>query len=97
MTDHGKWQDDVEAWQEFYSRNSPDPAPVRVAYDPVPDLAELLAGLGRVTQRSSYGVTQVLGDLLRGPYARLRAGLVVDDPPSAGLANIERALREALK
>jgi hypothetical protein len=65
-----------------------------MAYDPIPDLAALIDGLHELARSSGSGI--VLGEILAGPYARLRGGLLLDeitweDPPGT-----EDALRELL-
>ena len=62
-------------------------------YDPIPDLAELLDGV-HDTARSG-GDHAVLGELLTGPYARLRGGLLLDEPGREQITT-ETALRELL-
>lgn len=50
-------------------------------YDPIPDLAQLIDGLGTAAATgSSIQVMIQLGALLVGPYARLRGGLLLDEP-----------------
>ena len=51
-------------------------------FDPVPDLAALLDGLGEMARRGSDPV--VLGTLLGTAYARLRGGLRLDEPGLEG-------------
>jgi hypothetical protein len=62
-------------------------------YDPVRDLAALIDGLHEL---GSIGALEVvLGRILTSPYARLRGGLLLDEP-SQGHLSTEDALRELL-
>ena len=50
-------------------------------YDPVPDLAQLIDGLrGTATADDQNSLMVALAVLLHGPYARLRGGLLLDEP-----------------
>lgn len=52
-----------------------------MAYDPVPDLAALVDGLGHAAAQDSTPATlMVLLQLMTGPYARLRGGLLLNEP-----------------
>lgn len=62
-------------------------------YDPIPDLAALLDGM-QETGRSG-GSHAVIGQMLTGPYARLRGGLLLDEPGRETVTT-EQAIREAL-
>lgn len=64
-------------------------------YDPVPDLAALIDGLRRMTSRSGGAQVIALADLLTGPYAGLRGGLLLDEPGRENVTT-EQAIREAL-
>lgn len=64
-------------------------------YDPVPDLAALIDGLRRMTSRSGGAQVIALADLLTGPYAGLRGGLLLDEPGRENVSTAD-ALREAL-
>ncbi len=50
-----------------------------MAYDPVPDLAQLIDGLREFAVSGGSG-PGILGGLYTGPYARLRGGLLLDEP-----------------
>jgi hypothetical protein len=55
------------------------------AYDPIPDLAQLIDGLETAASAAGLGASNTqliiaLGALLTGPYARLRGGLLLDEP-----------------
>lgn len=65
-------------------------------YDPIPDLAALIDGLQRMALAGNYDRRQILGALLTGPYARLRGGLLLDEPDWDTLTT-EEALRETLR
>ena len=64
-----------------------------VAYDPVPDLAALFEGVRDFAR--SGGDLAVIGRVLAGPYARLRGGLLLNEPGREHVST-EEALREAL-
>lgn len=54
-------------------------------YDPIPDLAALIDGLetaATIAGRDASNAQLIiqLGGLLVGPYARLRGGLLLDEP-----------------
>lgn len=66
-----------------------------MAYDPIPDLAALIAGLHQLALRG--GDLHYLADLLAGPYARLRSGLGLDEPGREDTPRTETALRKALR
>jgi len=67
-----------------------------MAYDPVPDLAEVLDDLHRAaSQGNTDGTLYMLGALLSGPYTRLRGGLLLDEPGRENVST-EQAVREAL-
>ena len=66
-------------------------------YDPIPDLAALIDGLQRtVATGNSDGIFSGLRDLLAGPYARLRGGLLLDES-SWEDASTANALRDTLR
>lgn len=74
---------------------------VRMAYDPIPDLAALVDGLEAVASAGTLGspnsvLLEKLGYLLTGPYARLRGGLLLDEPGHEA-ESTEQAIREALR
>jgi len=64
-----------------------------MAYDPIPDLAALIAGLHQL----DLSPVHYLADLLAGPYARLRSGLGLDEPGREDTPRTETALRKALR
>jgi hypothetical protein len=66
-------------------------------YDPVDDLAELVDGLRAMAASEDLDdmVTQ-LGVLAVGPYARLRSGLLLDEPGREGIP-AAHAIREAIR
>jgi hypothetical protein len=64
-----------------------------MTYDPVPDLAALINGLHELARQG--GSVPVLSEILLGPYARLRGGLLLDDP-GAGHVSTENAIHLAL-
>lgn len=70
--------------------------PDRSAYDPVPDLAALLDGVHDLAVAGAADGLAVLGALLTGPYARLRGGLLLDEP-GRGHVTTATAVREALR
>ena len=64
-----------------------------MAYDPVPDLAALV---NRVQDCARAGGSPaILGEILTGPYARLRGGLLLDEPGRENVTT-EQAIRTAL-
>lgn len=65
-----------------------------MTYDPVPDLAGLIDGVQAVAGAESNLLT-VLVNLLTGPYAALRGGLLLDEPGREHLTT-EEAIRSAL-
>lgn len=66
------------------------------AYDPIADLAAFIDGMHAWVQAGLP--TDGLVDLLAGPYARLRGGLLLDEPePAAPRGGTDQALREALQ
>jgi hypothetical protein len=66
------------------------------SYDPIPDLAQLIDGLGTAAATgSSIQIMIQLGALLVGPYARLRGGLLLDEP-AWDAPTTEEALRAIL-
>jgi hypothetical protein len=64
-------------------------------YDPVPDLAALIDGLRELAAGVPGSFARRLSDLLTGPYAALRGGLLLDEPGRENVTT-EQALREAL-
>jgi hypothetical protein len=69
-------------------------------YDPVPDLAALIEGMEAIVSAASLGASnsQIVlrtGELAGGPYARLRSGLLLDEPGLEHLP-VADALRDAL-
>jgi hypothetical protein len=68
-----------------------------VAYDPIPDLAQLIEGMSglRAVMAQPASCRALLGELLKGPYARLRGGLLLDEPGRENVST-EQAVREAL-
>jgi hypothetical protein len=66
-----------------------------MAYDPIPDLAALIDGLHELAARG--GDLTVLGALLAGPYARLRGGLLLDEPTWEDPPSTEDAIRKLLR
>jgi hypothetical protein len=68
-----------------------------VSYDPVPDLAQLLNGMTDLLRTADDPAAHVslLGTLALGPYARLRGGLLLDEPGYRELT-AEQAIRLAL-
>ena len=66
-------------------------------YDPVPDLAQLIDGLhDACTDQAEGSFFRRMGDLMAGPYGRLRGGLLLDEPGCEDQGT-EAALREALQ
>jgi hypothetical protein len=65
-----------------------------MSYDPVPDLAALIDGITSMALAADGG-RAVLGELLTGPYARLRGGLLLDEPGYREMTT-EQAVRLAL-
>jgi len=68
-------------------------------YDPIPDLAQLIDGLHDTAVSGARGQDahiEALACLLVGPYARLRGGLLLDEP-GWDTPTTEEALREALR
>jgi hypothetical protein len=65
----------------------------RQGYDPVPGLAALIDGMREIAR--SGGDPAVIGDVLTGPYAALRGGLLPDEPRMQGTSTGE-AIRECL-
>lgn len=70
-----------------------------MSYDPVPDLAALIDGLHDLAAGASDATLPHLfghiGDLLTGPYAGLRGGLLLDEPGQEAVTT-ETALRELI-
>jgi hypothetical protein len=77
----------------------PAPAPepgAPPAYDPVRDLAALIDGTGGLARQATSASRQMLlGELLIGPYTRLRGYLLLDEPGREHVTT-EQALREVL-
>lgn len=64
--------------------------------DPIPHLAALIDGLHRAAlQNNRDGTLLILADLLTGPYAALRGGLLLDEPGWENMSTKD-AIREAL-
>jgi hypothetical protein len=72
---------------------APGEADSSMTYDPVPKLAALIDGLHDLA--ASGGNLAVLGEILTGPYAGLRGGLLLDEPGREHMST-EAALRELL-
>lgn len=66
----------------------------RMSYDPIGDLAALVDGLHGIS--AGDRMEDVLGRLLAGPYARLRGGLLLDEPGREAITTPD-AIREALQ
>jgi hypothetical protein len=74
----------------------------RRAYDPIGDLAELIDGLLAVAAAGTgpdhhyhSGLVSALADLLAGPYARLRGGLLLRE--NQGWMERQQALADAVR
>jgi hypothetical protein len=70
-------------------------------YDPIPDLAQLIDGLGTAATAAGRDASNTqliiaLGALLTGPYARLRGGMLLDEP-DWDTPGTEEALRKTLR
>ena len=63
-----------------------------MSYDPIPDLAALIDGTQKFAGTNNDGD---LVDLLTGPLARLRGGLLLDEPGREAVTT-EQAIRDAL-
>ena len=71
----------------------------RRGYDPAPDLAALIDGLHACALAGEGGaepLIRVVADLLCGPYAALRGGLLLDEPGREDIST-EDAIREAFR
>jgi hypothetical protein len=64
-----------------------------MAYDPAPDIAALINELHEAASDASEA--GLPGSLITGPYARLRGGLLLDEPGREHVST-EDALRELL-
>src|SRR5579859_7044351 len=62
-------------------------------FDPAPHLAELIDGVKELAARG--GDQRYLAQLLTGPYAALRGGLLLDEPGREGTSTAN-AIREAM-
>ncbi len=85
--DHPEWADELRALLPV--------SPSR--WDPVPHLAALIDGLREAAlAENAPAADMAIADLLLGPYARLRGGLLLDEPGREGLST-EQALREVVR